>query len=789
MLRARPIETLIAALAVVVASWPLTTLVQQVQWLMPAVAFIAAVALAGMLGRYLLAPGWVTLLGQLVLSLVLLIAFYLNDHLWFGLPTPATAGELADRVRDTVRIATTYAAPAPGTKGVLLVIIAGMTLAAVAVDYVGLTRGSPALAGLALLGEFLVSASNSGAALPPYYFLALAFMWLLMLARDGSGILRRWSSVQSTPQTPVVSETGERTVAGYATVARSVGFVALLVALVLPAVVPHLPPRYLANGLGRNSEAVGSSSVAFGDSVDLLADLGDRSNRAILAYSTDDLDPQPLRVTVLTNFVDGQWQTVDANSLGVAKREHNGAKATLDGLDRDVPRTVYTDRITGNILRAPEVATPVPISAASFPGTSWGLDDPTNITVVSHTPTSYTVSYEHVAPDGIVPKLPPQTDQGIPQSAFDARTVDPASEGLVSKLTEQVTRGDKSSLQQAEDIQNYLRGSRFTYSLRLAPQQIGTNGTPLDPISNFLVTRRGYCVQFATAMVMMARSAGIPARMAEGFLPGTPNDQNVYTVVAADAHAWPELWITGLGWTRFEPTPAVQSGAAPQLSTAAPGTIVGGGRPLDTDHGGPAAGRPVRTNTNPNAPLGVLPTTATPSREFHIPLQWPIVLGVLVLLLLALLVLPLSAALHRRGRKRRARTPAARVEAEWSTMLSRLADLGIATPTGRTPRQLRAYYAREALLDRTALPALDRAAAGLERSRYAAPRAGGSDISADTHQVVSAVRRTRRRRTRLRAMLIPGDGTAALRSRLARIGDLLQRPGGWVQRRRPSLGS
>ena len=53
-------------------------------------------------------------------------------------------------------------------------------------------------------------------------------------------------------------------------------------------------------------------------------------------------------------------------------------------------------------------------------------------------------------------------------------------------------------------IQSYLRGGAFSYSLTLAAPVPGPDGSPLDPISNFLETKVGYCVQFATAMVMMS---------------------------------------------------------------------------------------------------------------------------------------------------------------------------------------------------------------------------------------------------------------------------------------------
>ena len=86
----------------------------------------------------------------------------------------------------------------------------------------------------------------------------------------------------------------------------------------------------------------------------------------------------------------------------------------------------------------------------------------------------------------------------------------------------------------------------------------------VDPITPFYETRRGYCTQFATAMIMMARAQGIPARMAIGFIPGT-REGSSNIVRASDAHAWPELYFQGSGWLRFEPT-ASRSG--PPVSSA-----------------------------------------------------------------------------------------------------------------------------------------------------------------------------------------------------------------------------
>jgi hypothetical protein len=102
---------------------------------------------------------------------------------------------------------------------------------------------------------------------------------------------------------------------------------------------------------------------------------------------------------------------------------------------------------------------------------------------------------------------------------------------------------------QAAALRNYFRGGGFEYSLDVDPVD-----TP-DAIAEFLRTKRGFCVQFSTAYAVMARSLGIPTRVAVGFTPGELRNGQFH-VSAHDAHAWPEVWLAGMGWTHaFDPTP------------------------------------------------------------------------------------------------------------------------------------------------------------------------------------------------------------------------------------------
>lgn len=80
-----------------------------------------------------------------------------------------------------------------------------------------------------------------------------------------------------------------------------------------------------------------------------------------------------------------------------------------------------------------------------------------------------------------------------------------------------------------------------------------------DAVDDFLFnTRRGFCEHFASAFTMLARAAGIPARVVTGYQGGEFNPMGGYLIVRqSDAHAWSEVWIEGKGWIRVDPTAAV----------------------------------------------------------------------------------------------------------------------------------------------------------------------------------------------------------------------------------------
>jgi transglutaminase-like putative cysteine protease len=127
----------------------------------------------------------------------------------------------------------------------------------------------------------------------------------------------------------------------------------------------------------------------------------------------------------------------------------------------------------------------------------------------------------------------------------------------VRELAEELTRDAKTPQVAARAIENELR-TRYRYDLE------SPSGAAPDPLYDFLfVSKRGHCEFYSTAMAMMLRSLGIPARNATGFVGGTLNRfGGFYAVRQGDAHSWVEAYMPGQGWTRFDPTPP--SSAAPQ---------------------------------------------------------------------------------------------------------------------------------------------------------------------------------------------------------------------------------
>ncbi|MFC8502359.1 transglutaminaseTgpA domain-containing protein [Pedococcus sp. NPDC057267] len=781
MNRGRVADSVLAGLASAVVAWPLTTLFTPSTWIRPTLGMVVVVVVAGILARSLTSSWVAVVLTQLVGVVVAAGWIYGRGHLWHGLPTPdmvLTFNRLLVDARETIQ---NYAAPAPTNRGITLAIGLAIGAAAILVDHLAVMRRSPALAGLPLLTTFLISASNSGDALNPMYFVAAGGVWLVLLGRQGIASLRRWSTTVPLSASGRRHDDDRDGSFGYAAAGRSLAVAGLAVAVLLPVAIPHLPTRYLIDGLGRSQQATGFSDgqVGLRSTLDLTRSLQNPSKAPVFTYTTNARLLSPLRIGVLETYRDDTWRP-DTPDVQYARRSQVDLPQDLGP---SVPRETYRVTVDDSRIEAPQIAAPTPVVSGDLGRIPWGLDANTSVVSVERAARSYSFTYLALNPTPESLAQPVQRlDGGLVPPDLQ---VDPAAKPAIEAAVREVVPKGATRIEAARAIQKYLRtDGGFRYSLQVPDtvrNQFGQLERP-DAITLFLRAKVGYCVQFATAMVMMAREAGIPARMAIGYLPGAAS-RGSYVVTGAEAHAWPELFFEGIGWLRFEPTPSgTQSTVAPpySLQSTTPDTAAPTGASTATSVPTVTSTRPDgRNDPGANDPTRTTSTTSGIAGWFGgrgATIALWVLLGVLAGVLGSLAV-PLAARARRRRQLRHAADEAARVEVEWRSMVERIGDLGVIPPRGSTPRQVGAFYQREAYLEGEQSTALRRVVDGVERARYARPGSTAlTDIRDESAAVVKAVSGVRRRRDRLRAVWWPTEGVVEWRERGDALAGFVRRP-------------
>ncbi|HVS62560.1 MAG TPA: transglutaminaseTgpA domain-containing protein [Thermoanaerobaculia bacterium] len=144
---------------------------------------------------------------------------------------------------------------------------------------------------------------------------------------------------------------------------------------------------------------------------------------------------------------------------------------------------------------------------------------------------------------GVPDEVPPPPGEGRPE--LDLTGLTPAIADLARRVA-----GEGSPLQRAQSIERHLTGN-YGYTLDF----VGRDGE--QPLEEFLFTHgSGHCELFASAMVLMLRAEGIPARFVTGFLGSEPSPMGYHIVRQGNAHAWVEAYLPTIGWRTFDPTPA-----------------------------------------------------------------------------------------------------------------------------------------------------------------------------------------------------------------------------------------
>jgi transglutaminase-like putative cysteine protease len=719
-------------------------------WFVPVVFAVLVAGAGNELARRLSAPRpLVPMIGLLVLSCYLVGRYASDQALLWVLPGPSALDRLAELAQQGNDDINRFAAPISIAPGVEMLAVGGVGLVALAVDTLAVTMRRAALAGLPLLALYTVPASVSPTGVSWEAFALGGAGFLTLLLTEARERLSRWGRpLQFATASGPTEWHGSVQTAPLAQVGRRVGAAALGLALVVPAVLPDLDASsfgFGGSGFGPGS-GTGNKVSVVNPIINLGQDLRRGRNRPVIRYEGP---PTYLRMVALDVFTGNTWRP---SELKVPKDQNvaDGLPATL-GVDPAVKRERH--RYTIDILGLEDqwLPLPYPTERVDIEG-RWVYDTSTfNVFSVNSSLRGLSYDLTHLR---IVP-TPAQLRAAGPPPDRVSRYLDlPLGiPGVVKRVGEQITAGATTDYDKAMALQSWLRDpAEFTYDTHVADTVGDANGG--RALAAFLDTRRGYCVHFASAMAVMARQLGIPARVAVGFTPGTREQAGRFVVGLHDLHAWPELYFAGVGWTAFEPTPGERTGNPPPW--ARPDAAAGGpdatptSEPSSTESGAPAAA-PKDLDSDPSSQQGNGAGQSLWQRY-----NLPLVPTALLLALLVLALVPFTTRMVvRRLRWRRATTPASTVVTAWAELRDTLLDHGYTWHPSDSPRGAAARVSKDMALPEEAAQAVRRLATATERARYATELGDVGDLRSDVATTRAALAAQASRWARLRARWLP----------------------------------
>lgn len=573
------------------------------------------------------------------------------------LVTPEHVSRVVARLGEAGEIARSEVAPVTGSVPMGLLTVGGTLLVLLLADALAGALRRPAAVGLPLLALWAPTLVLTGR-VPWGVFVVTVAALLLLLTLDGPLVAR----ARRAERTPAPVRRAERSRA----VATTAGALVLAVVAGLVGTASAALPGGPA-GWYRTFTTTGDT-IRLAEDLDILRSLTERSSSVVLSYDTgSDADVGPLRSYTATAFDGRRWQ----------RGEERGGR---DFGDRDVlwpddPPSGETAvrRVAFDVGELRDDKLPISIDPrqVATDGGGWGYDPARDEVVGGLTAAgdSYTLTVHER-------DLDPATLRGAPAADLDevyTEVPDTAHAGDVEAAAREAVGDADTAYDQAVALQRWLRDpTRFTYSTTIPRGGTG------DPVWDFLQHRTGYCIQFATTMVVMARSLGIPARLAVGYLPGDRTGETTWQVTGQDSHAWPEIYFPGSGWVRFEPTPAQQTGSPPAYTMPrVQGDPAAVPTANDLRDRQPTAGS---TATDDEAtPSGSTVAAVTPVVDTGLPGWVWITSGSLVVVLVGGLVLLLA----RRRRASQELDP----ELAWQQVLAALSAEGVRLPPATTLRR------------------------------------------------------------------------------------------------------
>ncbi len=409
-----------------------------------------------------------------------------------AIPDLGTPGRVIDLIGEGLHTIVEGQIPVVAGRGLELVLVAAAALAAVILDALALALRMAGLAGVALAAlwapTLVFERPPSTLSLMLGAAVWLVLLWLTRATRGPDAGLRH-----EAPLAALIT-------AGVTLAAVLLG----PLAAALPGYGAVRLPATWGDGIG------GTSRLSLSDDLNLRASLNGQSGSVVLQYTSDLADVGPLRTATLMAFDGQRWEP------GPAANDQQ----PLDGVLWPEPTaTEPTGSLDVVLVRLDQPNLPIPLDprAVSVAGT-WQYD-PARDEVIGNAVPGLTYHVSIAPRDLSADALRADHAETVAAGAPALQVPETPFASRIADLARQVVGDATTTYDQAMALQSYFRGSDFRYATDLPPAQ--TN----DPLWDFLNSRKGYCVQYATAMVVMARDLGIPARIGIGFLPGRARHQ------------------------------------------------------------------------------------------------------------------------------------------------------------------------------------------------------------------------------------------------------------------------
>jgi transglutaminase-like putative cysteine protease len=572
------VTPVVAAVTTLCASLALAGVIDGLRWWGYAGVAVTVVTAIGLGLRAIRTPVLLVGLAQMFALLCLLVALFTSSGVLGVFPGPAALNELGDVLANSITVVRTGVPPVPAEPAVLCLVVIAIGLVAVLVDTLAVSAGTPAACGLVLLCVYAVPASLADEMLPWWAFVLGALSFAALLAVDGAHRHQMWRNRPTVQGTNGGLGGPAALVSGAVAIALFAG-----AAVTVIGTVGQLPGG--SNGGGQDGLGLRPFTSLRG-----MLDRGDN----VEMFRVRGMDDQAryLRAMTLPTYeASGQnagWGPENEKEMpqGVAAANQNlplppGARVPNDRVKIDIEPINSTDfwaPVVGVPLRLRGLPDDMRYDAPS--GMVYSQEKRSLLPYIEEADLTEP-SREQLRGDGFYnasQDIDPiyLRDEGIPQSVID--------------LANRLTAGKSSMYDQVQAIKTHFDPvNGFKYDTQTAA---GSGGSALE---DFLQNKVGFCEQYASAMGILLRAAGIPSRLAIGYNIGYQNG-DYRTITSNNAHAWVEVYFPSAGWLPFDPTPRSD------------GTTY---NPPYADNSGPTG--PSDDPNNPSASSAAPPVTSTPN--------------------------------------------------------------------------------------------------------------------------------------------------------------------------------